>query len=247
MCSSDLHFQIDFDKLSAAVNPHTKAVIINSPNNPSGTVYSEETIKTLSSLLEEKSRQYNHPIFIISDEPYRELVYDGIQIPFITKYYRNTFVCYSYSKSLSLPGERIGYIVVPSELENAKTAYAAVCGAGRSLGYVNAPSLFQRVAAICADQTSDISIYERNRNLLYNGLSDLGFSCVKPQGAFYIFPRSLEPDAAAFCERAKKYDLLLVPGDDFGCPGHVRISYCVPTRRIERAMDLFAKLAAEYQ
>lgn len=241
------HFQIDFDKLSAAVNPHTKAVIINSPNNPSGTVYSEETIKTLSSLLEEKSRQYNHPIFIISDEPYRELVYDGIQIPFITKYYRNTFVCYSYSKSLSLPGERIGYIVVPSELENAKTAYAAVCGAGRSLGYVNAPSLFQRVAAICADQTSDISIYERNRNLLYNGLSDLGFSCVKPQGAFYIFPRSLEPDAAAFCERAKKYDLLLVPGDDFGCPGHVRISYCVPTRRIERAMDLFAKLAAEYQ
>lgn len=241
------HFQIDFDKLSAAVNPHTKAVIINSPNNPSGTVYSEETIKTLSSLLEEKSRQYNHPIFIISDEPYRELVYDGIQIPFITKYYRNTFVCYSYSKSLSLPGERIGYIVVPSELENAKTAYAAVCGAGRSLGYVNAPSLFQRVAAICADQTSDISIYERNRNLLYHGLSDLGFSCVKPQGAFYIFPRSLEPDAAAFCERAKKYDLLLVPGDDFGCPGHVRISYCVPTRRIERAMDLFAKLAAEYQ
>lgn len=241
------HFQIDFDKLDAAINPHTKAMIINSPNNPSGTVYSEDTIKTLSSLLEEKSRQYGHPIFIISDEPYRELVYDGIKIPFITKYYRNTFVCYSYSKSLSLPGERIGYIVVPNELENAKTAYAAVCGAGRSLGYVNAPSLFQRVAAICADQTSDISIYERNRNLLYNGLIRLGFSCVKPEGAFYIFPRSLEPDAASFCERAKKYDLLLVPGDDFGCPGHVRISYCVPTKRIERAMDLFAKLAAEYK
>lgn len=240
-------FQIDFDKLSAAITPHTKAVIINSPNNPSGTVYSEATIQKLAALLTEKSAALGHPIFLISDEPYRELVYDGLKIPFVTKYYSNTFVCYSYSKSLSLPGERIGYVLVPDELENAKAAYAAVCGAGRSLGYVNAPSLFQRVAAKCAGQTSDISIYEKNRNLLYEGLLKLGFSCVKPEGAFYIFPRSLEPDAYAFCERAKKYDLLFVPGDDFGCPGHVRISYCVPTERIVKALDLFAKLAEEYR
>lgn len=240
-------FQIDFDKLSAAVTPHTKAVIINSPNNPSGTVYSEETITRLAALLTEKSAAIGHPIFLISDEPYRELVYGDLKIPFVTKYYNNTFVCYSYSKSLSLPGERIGYVLVPDELENAKTAYAAICGAGRSLGYVNAPSLFQRVAAKCAGQTADISIYEKNRNLLYEGLISLGFSCVKPEGAFYIFPRSLEPNANAFCERAKKYDLLFVPGDDFGCPGHVRISYCVPTERIVKALDLFARLAEEYK
>lgn len=240
-------FQIDFDKLSAAIGPHTKAVIINSPNNPSGTVYSEETIKRLAALLTEKSKALGRPVFLISDEPYRELVYDGIRLPFVTRYYRNTFVCYSYSKSLSLPGERIGYVLVPDELEDAKTAYAAICGAGRSLGYVNAPSLFQRVAAKCAGQTADISVYAKNRMLLYQGLLALGFSCVKPEGAFYIFPRSLEPDANAFCERAKKYDLLLVPGDDFGCPGHVRISYCVPTERIEKALALFQKLAEEYK
>lgn len=240
-------FQIDFAKLEQALNPHTKAMIINSPNNPSGTIYSEATLKALASLLEKKSREFGHPIFIVSDEPYRELVYDGIKLPFAANYYRNTFVCYSYSKSLSLPGERIGYIAVPSEMDNFNAAYAAICGAGRSLGYVNAPSLFQRVAALCVDETSDISIYEKNRTLLYNGLIQMGFSCVKPEGAFYIFPRSLEPDAAAFCERAKKYELLLVPGNDFGCPGHVRISYCVPTSRIENALPLFEKLAAEYK
>lgn len=241
------NFQIDFVKLEQAIHPHTKAMIINSPNNPSGTIYSEATLRSLAALLEQKSQEYGHPIFIISDEPYRELVYDGIKLPFAANYYRNTFVCYSYSKSLSLPGERIGYIVVPDELEDSRTAYAAVCGAGRTLGYVNAPSLFQRVAALCADETSDIAIYERNRNLLYENLIRMGFSCVKPEGAFYIFPRSLEPDAFAFCERAKKYELLLVPGDDFGCPGHVRISYCVPTERIESALPLFEKLAAEYK
>lgn len=239
-------FQINFDKLSAAINAHTKAVIINSPNNPSGTIYSEETIQRLAELLTRKSKEFAHPIFLISDEPYRELVYGGLEVPFVTKYYNNTFVCYSYSKSLSLPGERIGYILVPDEMDNAKEAYAAVCGAGRSLGYVNAPSLFQRVAAKCAGQTSDISIYEKSGNMLYEGLIKLGFTCVKPQGAFYLFPQSLEPDANAFCERAKKYDLLLVPGDDFGCPGHVRISYCVPTERIEKALPKFAELAAEY-
>lgn len=241
------HFQINFEKLETAINPHTKAMIINSPNNPSGTIYSEATIQTLAELLAKKSREYGHPIFLISDEPYRELVYDEIMIPFITKYYPNTFVCYSYSKSLSLPGERIGYVLVPDELEHAKEAYAAICGAGRVLGYVNAPSLFQRVAAQCTDETADLSIYKRNRDLLYEGLLRLGFTCVRPEGAFYIFPRSLEPDAAAFCERAKKYDLLLVPGDDFGCPGHVRISYCVPTERIERSLAVFEKLAAEYR
>lgn len=240
-------FQIDFDKLSAAIGPHTKAVIINSPNNPSGTIYSEETIRHLAAVLTEKSKQLGHPVFLISDEPYRELVYDDVRLPFVTKYYSNTFICYSYSKSLSLPGERIGYVLVPDELEDAKTAYAAICGAGRALGYVNAPSLFQRVAAKCAGQTADLSVYAKNRTLLYEGLINLGFSCVRPEGAFYIFPRSLEPDANAFCERAKKYDLLLVPGDDFGCKGHVRISYCVPTGRIEKALGLFAKLAEEYK
>ena len=240
-------FQIDFDKLEAAIHPHTKAMIINSPNNPSGTIYSEETIIRLAALLTKKSSEYGHPIFLISDEPYRELVYDGIQIPFVTKYYPNTFICYSYSKSLSLPGERIGYVIVPDEMTDAKAAYAAICGAGRILGYVNAPSLFQRVASYCSEETADLSIYDKNRNLLYEGLTKLGFSCVKPQGAFYIFPRSLEPDARAFCERAKKYDLLLVPGDDFGCPGHVRISYCVSTERLERALKLFAQLANEYR
>ncbi len=240
-------FQIDFDKLSAAIGPHTKAVIINSPNNPSGTIYSEETIRHLADVLTKKSEELGRPVFLISDEPYRELIYDGIRLPFVTEYYRNTFICYSYSKSLSLPGERIGYVLVPDELEDAKTAYAAICGAGRALGYVNAPSLFQRVVAKCAGQTADLSVYAKNRILLYEGLIKLGFSCVRPEGAFYIFPRSLEPDANAFCERAKKYDLLLVPGDDFGCPGHVRISYCVPTERIEKALELFAKLAEEYK
>lgn len=239
-------FQIDFERLEKAITPHTKAVIINSPNNPSGAVYSVKTIQTLAALLTEKSAAFGRPIFLISDEPYRELVYGGVRVPFITKYYKNTLVCYSYSKSLSLPGERIGYVLVPDELEDAKTAYAAICGAGRSLGYVNAPSLFQRVAAACAGQTADLAVYEKNRDLLYEGLVSLGFSCVKPEGAFYIFPRSLEPDASAFCLRARKYDLLLVPGDDFGCPGHVRISYCVPTSRIEQALELFKRLAQEY-
>ena len=239
-------FQIHFEAFEAALNANTKAVVINSPNNPSGVVYSEETIKRLCALLEEKQKEYGHPIYLISDEPYREIVYDGLEVPYVTKYYHNTFVCYSYSKSLSLPGERIGYIVVPDEMEDAKDAYAAVCGAGRVLGYVNAPSLFQRVAAKCVNETADISIYEKNRNLLYEALTSYGYSCVKPQGAFYLFPKALEEDEKAFCERAKKYDLLLVPGTDFGCPGYLRISYCVQTEMIERSLPLFEKLAKEY-
>ncbi|MGN0504917.1 MAG: pyridoxal phosphate-dependent aminotransferase [Lachnospiraceae bacterium] len=240
-------FQISFDAFLSVLNPHTKAVIINSPNNPSGTVYSEETLIKLAAVLKEKSAEFGRPIFLISDEPYREIVYDGQKLPFVTKYYNNTFICYSYSKSLSLPGERIGYVLVPDEMDGSADAFAAICGAGRILGYVNAPAMFQRIAAACTGQTADLSVYETNRNLLYEGLTSFGYSCVKPQGAFYLFPQALEADEKAFCERAKKYDLLLVPGSDFGCPGHIRISYCVKTEMIERALPVFKKLAEEYK
>ncbi|MCR3758421.1 pyridoxal phosphate-dependent aminotransferase [Clostridium felsineum] len=238
-------FQIDFGEFEKRLNEKTKAVIVNTPNNPSGVVYTEETIIKLTEILKAKSKEYNHPIYLISDEPYREIAYD-VEVPYLTKYYDNTFVCYSYSKSLSLPGERIGYIVVPSEMEEAKKVYAAVCGAGRALGYVCAPSLFQKVVAKCIGVTADIEIYKKNRDLLYDGLIKLGYKCVKPEGAFYLFPEALEEDACAFSEKAKKYDLLLVPGDDFGCPSHVRISYCVTTEQILRALPIFKKLKEEY-
>ncbi|URZ03790.1 pyridoxal phosphate-dependent aminotransferase [Clostridium felsineum] len=238
-------FQIDFVEFEKKLNEKTKAVIVNTPNNPSGVVYTEETIIKLTEILKAKSKEYNHPIYLISDEPYREIAYD-VEVPYLTKYYGNTFVCYSYSKSLSLPGERIGYIVVPSEMEEAKKVYAAVCGAGRALGYVCAPSLFQKVVAKCAGVTADIEIYKKNRDLLYDGLIKLGYKCVKPEGAFYLFPEALEKDACAFSEKAKKYDLLLVPGDDFGCPSHVRISYCVTTEQILKALPIFKKLKEEY-
>ncbi len=240
-------FQINFAALEEILSSRTKAVVVNSPNNPSGVVYSEETIVRLVKLLKERSQEYGHPIYLISDEPYREIAFDGVQVPYLTKYYDNTFVCYSYSKSLSMPGERIGYVLVPDEMEGAREAYAAVCGAGRVLGYVCAPALFQRVVSECAGQTSDIAVYQRNRDLLYNALTEMGYSCVKPEGAFYLFPRSLEPDAYAFCEKAKSLDLLLVPGDDFDCPGHVRIAYCVKTEMIERSLGAFEKLAKMYQ
>ena len=240
------NFQIDFDALEQAMNEHTKAVVVNSPNNPSGAVYSEQTIQQLAALLCEKEKQYGHPIYLVSDEPYREIVYDGVNVPFVPRYYDDTIVCYSYSKSLSLPGERIGYVLVPPQADDSADLYAAVCGAGRALGYVCAPSMFQRVAARCAGQTSDISVYQTNRDLLFDGLTGMGYSCVKPAGAFYLFPQTLEPDDRAFCERAKKYDLLVVPGADFGAPGHMRISYCVQTETIRRALPLFAELAKEY-
>lgn len=240
-------FQIDFEKFEAAVNEKTKAVIVNSPNNPCGVVYSHETCTRLAQILSEKSAALGHPIYLIADEPYREIVFDGVEVPYLPKYYKNTLVCYSWSKSLSLPGERMGYVLVPDEVEEHELVYAAVAGAGRSLGYVNAPGLFQRVCAMCADMTSDISIYETNRNLLYNGLRELGFDVVKPDGTFYIFPKTLEEDDVAFCERAKQYDILIVPGTGFGCPGHARISYCVPTERIERALVAFKKLADSYK
>ena len=239
-------FQIDFSLLESALNEKTAAVLVNSPNNPSGVVYSEATIQKLAALLEQKSAEYKKTIYLITDEPYRELVYGGVKVPYLTKYYRNTFVCYSYSKSLSLPGERIGYIFVNPSAENAKQLYLAVCGAGRALGYVCAPSLFQKMVARCQGVTSDVSVYEKNRDLLAGALREYGFSCVQPDGAFYLFVKSPEPDANAFCERAKKYDLLLVPGDDFGCAGYVRIAYCVSPDMIRRSLPSFKKLAGEY-
>lgn len=245
--SNEDDFQIDFDRFTAAITEHTKAVIVNSPNNPSGVVLSEKSISMLCDILREKSKAYGHTIYLISDEPYRELVYDDIKVPYLINYYDNTLVCYSFSKSLSLPGERIGYVVVSNKMEDRADMYAAVCGAGRALGYVCAPSLFQQVVAKCLGQTADVSVYKKNRDILYEGLTKFGFHCVKPDGAFYLFVKAMEEDATAFCEKAKKYELLLVPGDDFGTPGYVRIAYCVTTKQIEDSLPAFEKLAKEYQ
>ena len=239
-------FQIDFDLLEKAFSERTAAVLVNSPNNPSGVVYGEETVKKLAAMLEKKSREYGKPIYLVTDEPYRELVYGGVKVPYLTAYYKNTVVCYSYSKSLSLPGERIGYIFVCPEAEDAKRLYFAVCGAGRALGYVCAPSLFQKMIAKCQGVTSDVSVYEKNRDLLVGALKEYGYTCVRPDGAFYLFVKALEEDANAFCERAKKYGLLLVPGDDFGCKGYVRIAYCVSPDMISRSLPYFKLLAEEY-
>lgn len=239
-------FQIDFAAFAAALTPHTKAVIVNSPNNPSGVVYSEATIQRLTDMLRSKAAEFGHPIFLISDEPYREIAYAGVVVPYLTKYYADTIVCYSYSKSFSLPGERIGYIVVPDEIADFGKVYGAIAGAGRVLTHVNAPSLFQRVVARCANEPSNIAAYEKNGQLLYDGLIAAGFTCQKPQGAFYLFPKALEADDYAFCERAKQYDLLLVPGTDFGCPGYFRAAYCIKTETIEKSLPVFKKLAREY-
>ena len=239
-------FQIDFEKLGAALTPSTKAVIVNSPNNPSGVVYTEETIRRLSDLLAQREKEYGHPIYLISDEPYRELVYDGIEVPYLTKYYQNTIVCYSYSKSLSLPGERIGYILVPDEVCDSKDLYAAVCGAGRALGYVCAPSMMQQVVAKATGQVADLNIYRENRDLIYNALTQYGFTCIHPDGAFYLFVKSPVEDAVAFYEKAKEFDLMLVPADSFGTPGFVRIAYCVSTEMIRRSLPAFQTLAQAY-
>ena len=245
--TEDGTFLPDFSVLEKAMNPAVAAVVVNSPNNPSGVVYKEETIERLAAFLRAREKEYGHPVYLITDEPYRELVYDEkTKVPFIPNYYDDTLVCYSYSKSLSLPGERIGYIAVSPRAADAKAVYAAVCGAGRALGFVCAPSLFQRVAAECDGKTSDLSVYKRNRDRLYNGLTSLGYTCVYPDGAFYLFVKSPEADANAFCERARKYELLFVSGDDFGCPGYVRIAYCVSAEQIGRALPLFKALAAEY-
>jgi len=240
-------FQIDFAAFERLLTAKTKAVLVNSPNNPTGVVYSEETVRRLCEILQAKESEYGHAIYLITDEPYREIVYDGIEVPWFPQYYANTLVCYSYSKSLSVPGERIGYVLVPGEVEDAGKVYAAICGAGRALGYVCAPSLFQKAIARCLGQTADLSVYRENRDLLYRALNDCGYECVYPQGAFYLFVKALEEDANAFCERAQKHDLLFVPGDGFGCPGYVRISYCVSAETIRRSLPAFAKLAEEYR
>jgi len=240
-------FQIDFEAFKKALNAKTKAVIINSPNNPSGAVFSEETIKELAKILTEAKEKFGRSVFIIADEPYRELVYDDeIKVPFIPNYYDNTLVCYSFSKSLSLPGERIGYILVTPKAESHDEVYFAVCGAGRALGFVCAPSLFQRLIPYCIGKTADVSIYKKNRDILCNALTKYGYRVVRPDGAFYLFVKALEEDSRAFCEKAKGYDLLIVAGDSFGFPGYARISYCVSTEMIERSLPAFEKLAKEY-
>lgn len=239
-------FQINFKELEEKINKHTKGVIINSPNNPSGAVYSKDTIIKLADLLKKKSEEYNTNIFIISDEPYREIVYDGIEVPYVTKYYNNTLVCYSYSKSLSLPGERIGFVIVPDEAYENKQLYAAICGAGRALGYVCAPSIFQKMLVKCVGQTGDINIYKKNRDILYDGLTKLGYECYRPDGAFYMFVKALEDDADAFCEKAKQENILIVSANGFGCPGYVRIAYCVDEDMIKRSFKAFERLKARY-
>ena len=244
-CDPDT-FQIDFEALESAVNFQTKSVIVNSPNNPSGVVYTEESIQRLSAFLQERAEAYGHPIYLITDEPYRELVYDDIKVPFVTKYYTDTIVCYSYSKSLALPGERIGYVLVPDDVTDSTDVYAAVCGAGRALGYVCAPSLMQHVIEKCTGLVSDLDEYKEKRDLIYNALTDMGFTCIHPDGAFYLFVKSPVKDAGAFSEKAKEFDLLLVPADSFGTPGYVRIAYCVATDMIRRSLPAFEKLAAFY-
>lgn len=235
-------FQIRFDALRALLTPHTQAVIINSPNNPSGTVYTAQTLQRFAALLTEKAQEYGHPIYLIADEPYRELVYDGVTVPFVPLYYRDTIVCYSWSKSLSLPGERIGYIYVPEAATDSADLFAAIAGAARATGHVCPPSLLQRVVERCVQCPPDLAAYERNRALLYTELTAMGYSMAKPDGAFYLFIQAPGGDAKAFSERAKALDLLLVPGDDFGCPEYFRICYCVDYDMIRRSLPLFRRL-----
>lgn len=244
----DETFQIDFKKLKKALSPKTKAVIVNSPNNPSGVVYSEKSMILLGQLLEEHSKKYKNSVYIIADEPYRELTFEkDAKVPYIMDFYANSVVCYSYSKSLSLPGERIGYIAVNNKAENFADVYAGVCGAGRALGFVCAPNLFQQLVKKVCGLTSDISIYKRNRDVLYSALKEYGYKVVRPDGAFYMFVKSFEEDSKAFCERAKDYELLIVAGDDFGCRGYARVSYCVSPEMLERALPSFKKLAESYK
>ena len=238
-------FQIKLDAVEAALTEKTVAVIINSPNNPAGTVYTAQTLKELAALLTRKSAEFGHPIYIVSDEPYRELAYDGVEVPFIPHIYPNTIVCYSYSKSLSLPGERIGYVYVPGDAADSKAVYAAVAGAARAGGHVCAPSLWQKVIARCAHLRPDLEAYDKNRKALYQGLVEAGYEVAKPDGAFYLFIKAPGGDAVAFSEKAKKKDLLVVPGDGFGCPGYFRICYCVSYEMIQKSLPVFAQLIKE--
>ena len=236
------NFQIKLDAVEAMLTENTVAIIINSPNNPAGTVYTEQTLRELGALLERKAEEFGHPIYIVSDEPYRELVYGGVTVPFIPLLYKNTIVCYSYSKSLSLPGERIGYVYVPKSAADSREVYAAVAGASRGLGHVCAPSLMQKIIARCATLRPDLEAYDRNRKLLLNGLRSAGYTVAEPDGAFYLFVQAPGGDAMAFSEKAKEKDLLVVPGDGFGCPGYFRICYCVSEDLIRRSLPVFAEL-----
>ena len=239
-------FQPKLDEFEQKITPKTKAVIVNNPNNPTGVVYSEETIKKLAAIMEAKQKEFGTDIVLISDEPYRELAYDGVEVPYLTKYYNNTVVGYSYSKSLSLPGERIGYLVIPDEADGSEELISAATIANRTLGCVNAPSLIQKVVAKCVDAKTDLVAYDKNRQALYNGLKECGFECIKPQGAFYLFVKSPVEDEKAFCEAGKKYNILMVPGSSFACPGYVRLAYCVSYDTIVNSLPEFKKLAAEY-
>lgn len=241
-------FQIQMDKLEALITPKTQGIIINSPNNPSGVVYTEETLKALAAILEAKSKEYGHPIYIIADEPYRELVYGDVKVPFIPTIYKNTIVCYSYSKSLSLPGERIGYVYVPGFAEDSADVFAAVAGAARIMGHVCPPTLIQKVVALCAEERPDLAAYDENRNLLYNSLVEMGYECAKPDGAFYLFVKVPNGDANEFSERAKlNHNLLVVPADGFGCPGFIRLSYCVANDMIRRSLPAFKAMMESYK
>lgn len=239
-------FQPDLKSFEKLVGDKTRVVLINSPHNPTGVVYSEETIKGIADILKKKQKELNRAIFIIADEPYRELAYDGVEVPYITKYYENTIVAYSYSKSLSLPGERIGYLVIPDELEESQLVFDTASNANRILGCVNAPSLQQKVIAKCVDAKVDLDYYDRNRKALYEGLKECGFECIMPQGAFYLFVKSPVEDEAEFCKTAKKYNILMVPGSAFAGPGYVRLAYCVSYETIQNSLPGFKKLAQEY-
>ena len=241
-------FQIHLDEVEKRITKHTQAIIVNSPNNPSGVVYTEETLKGLAALLERKSAEYGHPIYIIADEPYRELVYGGVKVPFIPCIYKNTIVCYSYSKSLSLPGERIGYVYVPGFADDSHDVYAAISGAARIMGHVCPPTLMQKVIECCAEERPDLVAYDENRNLLYNSLTEMGYECAKPDGAFYLFVKAPNGDANAFSEKAKLgHNLLVVPADGFGCPGFFRLSYCVSNDMIRRSLPAFKAMIESYK
>ena len=241
-----IDFQPKLDEFEEKITQKTKAVIVNTPNNPTGVVYSEKTIQKMASILEKKQKEYGTDIYLISDEPYRELAYDGVEVPYLTKYYANTIVGYSYSKSLSLPGERIGYLVIPDEASDSEKLIGAVNVATRILGFVNAPTLQQKVVKACLNEKTDISYYDRNRETLYNGLKELGFDCIKPEGAFYLFVKSPIADEKEFCNEAKKYNILIVPGSSFACPGYVRMAYCVSYETIVNSLPKFAELAKQY-
>jgi aspartate aminotransferase len=242
------HFQINFDEFEKTINNKTMAVLINTPNNPSGTVYSTETIKKLATLLEEKQKEYGHDIFIISDEPYRDIIFAGVDSPYISKYYDNTLSCYSFAKSLSIPGERLGYVAANPKCTDSKLI-SPMCGQiSRGIGHNCPPSIIQIAVSEVLGLTSDLSVYETNMNIIYDTLVDLGFTVVKPGGTFYIFPKALEDDSIAFCQKAMKYDLVLVPGDSFGCPGYFRMAYCIETEKVKRAMEALRKFVkTEYR